>query len=75
MISTLLAICNAGDEVIIFEPFYENYRPDTALSGAKPRFVKLRPPQTTGWRVEFRCRESARRLRQPHESHHCEHAE
>src|SRR5580698_6469781 len=45
MISTLLAICNAGDEVIIFEPFYENYGPDTALSGAKPRFVKLRPPQ------------------------------
>ena len=46
MISTLLAICDPGDEVIIFEPFYENYGPDTALSGAKPRFVKLRPPQT-----------------------------
>ena len=46
MISTLLAVCNPGDKVIIFEPFYENYGPDTALSGAKPRFVKLRPPQT-----------------------------
>src|SRR6185437_14862033 len=44
MISTLMALCNAGDEVIIFEPFYENYRPDTFLSGAKPQFVKLRPP-------------------------------
>jgi|SRR6185312_7864293 aspartate/methionine/tyrosine aminotransferase len=46
MISTLMALCNAGDEVIIFEPFYENYRPDTFLSGAKPQFVKLRPPVT-----------------------------
>lgn len=44
MISTLLAVCNAGDEVIIFEPFYENYGPDSVLSGAKPKFVKLRPP-------------------------------
>ncbi len=47
MISTLLAVCNAGDEVVIFEPFYENYGPDSILSGAKPRFVKLRPPPTT----------------------------
>ncbi len=45
MISTLLAVCNAGDEVVIFEPFYENYGPDAVLSGAKPKFVKLRPPQ------------------------------
>ena len=44
MISTLLAVCNAGDEVVIFEPFYENYGPDAVLSGAKPRFVTLRPP-------------------------------
>src|SRR5438105_10748659 len=44
MISTLLAVCNAGDEVVIFEPFYENYGPDSVLSGAKPRFVKLHPP-------------------------------
>jgi aminotransferase len=44
MISTLLAVCNAGDEVVIFEPFYENYGPDAILSGAKPRFVRLRPP-------------------------------
>jgi len=44
MISTLLAVCNAGDEVVIFEPFYENYGPDAVLSGAKPKFVKLHPP-------------------------------
>ncbi len=51
MISTLLATCNAGDEVVIFEPFYENYGPDSILSGAKPRFVKLRPPasETAEW--------------------------
>ncbi len=47
MISALLAVCNAGDEVVIFEPFYENYGPDAILSGAKPRFVKLRPPATS----------------------------
>jgi aspartate/methionine/tyrosine aminotransferase len=46
MISTLLAVCNPGDEVVVFEPFYENYGPDAVLSGAKPRFVKLRPPAT-----------------------------
>ena len=45
MISTLLAVCNTGDEVVIFEPFYENYGPDSVLSGAKPKFVKLRPPK------------------------------
>jgi aspartate/methionine/tyrosine aminotransferase len=46
MISTLMAVCNPGDDVVIFEPFYENYGPDAILSGAKPRFVKLRPPQS-----------------------------
>jgi aminotransferase len=45
MISTLMAVCNAGDEIVIFEPYYENYGPDSILSGAKPRFVKLRPPR------------------------------
>src|SRR5215475_11109824 len=35
MVSTLLATCNTGDEVIVFEPFYENYGPDSVLSGAK----------------------------------------
>ncbi|MFN8006059.1 MAG: aminotransferase class I/II-fold pyridoxal phosphate-dependent enzyme [Terriglobia bacterium] len=44
MIASLLAIINPGDEVIIFEPFYENYNPDAILSGATRRYVKLRPP-------------------------------
>ena len=44
MIATLLAVCNKGDEVVVFEPFYENYGPDSILSGAKPRYVSLRPP-------------------------------
>jgi len=42
MIASLLAVINPGDEVIIFEPFYENYGPDTTLAGAKPKFVALR---------------------------------
>ena len=48
MIATLLALSNAGDEVVVFEPFYENYGPDAVLSGARPRFVKLRPPEEDG---------------------------
>ena len=46
MISTLMAVCNTGDEVIIFEPYYENYGPDSVLSGAKPVFVRLHPPHS-----------------------------
>ena len=43
-----MAIINPGDEVVVFEPFYENYGPDAILSGATPRFfVKLRPPDWT----------------------------
>ena len=53
MISTLLAVCNAGDEVVIFEPFYENYGPDSVLSGAKPKFVKLHPPKEDGGEWTF----------------------
>jgi aspartate/methionine/tyrosine aminotransferase len=53
MISTLLAVCNVGDEVVIFEPFYENYGPDSVLSGARPRFVKLHPPADTGGEWTF----------------------
>jgi aspartate/methionine/tyrosine aminotransferase len=44
MIATLLAIVNPCDEVVIFEPFYENYSADVILSGAVPRYVSLRPP-------------------------------
>lgn len=45
MIATLKAIINPGDEIIIFEPFYENYGPDGILSGAKPKYVKLHTPE------------------------------
>src|ERR1700737_2315139 len=57
MISSLLAVCNAGDEVVIFEPFYENYGPDAIISGAKPRFVKLRSPKTPDGEWTFDERE------------------
>ena len=47
MLSTLLAIVDPGDEVIVFEPFYENYGPDSILCGASPRFVTLHEPDWT----------------------------
>jgi len=43
MMAIMLAIVNPGDEVIVFEPFYENYGPDATLSGASLRFVPLHP--------------------------------
>ncbi len=49
MIASMLAVINPGDEVIIFEPFYENYGPDAILSGARPRYVSLSPPD---WRFD-----------------------
>jgi aminotransferase len=45
MISTLLALVDPGDEVIVFEPFYENYGPDTILADARPVYVPLEPGQ------------------------------
>ena len=44
MIASLLAILDPGDEVVLFEPFYENYGPDSELCGASPRYVPLRAP-------------------------------
>lgn len=44
MIATLKAIINPGDEIVVFEPFYENYGPDGILSGATPRYVALSGP-------------------------------
>jgi aspartate/methionine/tyrosine aminotransferase len=43
MAATLLAIVDPGDEVIIFEPFYENYGPDAILCGARPVYVPMAP--------------------------------
>ncbi len=53
MIATMLAIINPGDEVIIFEPFYENYGPDVILAGATPRYVALRDPNFSIDQVEL----------------------
>jgi aminotransferase len=45
MIATLKALINPGDEIVVFEPFYENYGPDGILSGATPRYARLRAPE------------------------------
>src|SRR4249920_2353830 len=47
MMATMMAIIDPGDEVVIFEPFYENYGPDAILSGATPRYVTLHEPDWT----------------------------
>jgi aspartate/methionine/tyrosine aminotransferase len=49
MMATMMAIIDPGDEVIVFEPFYENYGPDAILSGARPRYVTLHEPD---WHVD-----------------------
>src|SRR5271169_3163519 len=56
MMSTMMAIINPGDEIVVFEPFYENYGPDAILSGARPRFVTLHPPADPAgeWRFDER---------------------
>ncbi|MBW4690908.1 MAG: aminotransferase class I/II-fold pyridoxal phosphate-dependent enzyme [Lyngbya sp. HA4199-MV5] len=54
MAATMLATVDAGDEVIIFEPYYENYGPDAILANATPRYVKLHPPEWTFDELELR---------------------
>jgi aminotransferase len=49
VVSALLAIVDPGEEVVVLEPFYENYGPDTILCAATPRFV----PLGSGWRIDF----------------------
>ena len=49
MMSTMMAVIDPGDEVVVFEPFYENYGPDAILSGATPRYVTLHEPD---WRFD-----------------------
>ncbi|HET7026437.1 MAG TPA: aminotransferase class I/II-fold pyridoxal phosphate-dependent enzyme [Candidatus Limnocylindrales bacterium] len=49
MIATMLGLLNPGDEVIVFEPFYENYGPDAILTGAVPRYVTLHEPD---WSID-----------------------
>ena len=55
MIATLLATVDPGDEVIVFEPFYENYGPDAVLSGATPRYVTLHAPDWSIDEAELRA--------------------
>ena len=49
MIAAMLGLLDPGDEVIVFEPFYENYGPDAILSGAVPRYVTLHEPD---WSID-----------------------
>ncbi len=49
MMSAMLGVVDPGDEVVVFEPFYENYGPDAILSGAVPRYVTLHEPD---WRLD-----------------------
>ena len=49
MMASMLACIDPGDEVIVFEPFYENYGPDAVLAGATPKYVRLREPE---WRFD-----------------------
>jgi aminotransferase len=44
MMAAMMSVCNPGDKVVIFSPFYENYGADAILSGAEPIYVPLRPP-------------------------------
>ncbi len=54
MIASMLAVLNPGDEVVLFEPFYENYGPDTELCGATRRYVTLHQPDWSFDRDELR---------------------
>ncbi len=60
MIATLLATVDPGDEVVVFEPYYENYGPDAILSGAVPRYVALHPPDWSIDEAELRAAFSTR---------------
>ncbi len=60
MMATLLAVVEPGDEVIVFEPFYENYVPDAAMSGAELVFVELHAPEFRFDPAELRAAFSAR---------------
>jgi aspartate/methionine/tyrosine aminotransferase len=60
MIASLLAIVDPGEEVVVLEPFYENYGPDAAICGASPVFVPLRPPDFTFDPDELRAAFSTR---------------
>lgn len=60
MLAALLATVDPGDEVILFEPWYENYGPDAILSGATPVYVQLRAPDWSFDPAELRAAFSQR---------------
>ncbi len=55
MIAAMMATVDPGEEVVVFEPFYENYAPDAILSDATPRYVPLRAPNWTFDEQELRA--------------------
>ena len=55
MMVAMMTACNPGDTVIVFSPFYENYGADSILTGAKPIYVPLRPPDFQFDRAELRA--------------------
>jgi aspartate/methionine/tyrosine aminotransferase len=55
MIAAMMATVDPGEEVIVFEPFYENYAPDAILSDAHPRYVPLRAPDWNFYRDELKA--------------------
>ena len=70
MAAAIIALADPGDEVVIFEPFYENYGPDAIVSGAVPRYVTLREPD---WAFDpCGARGGVQRA---HARHHHQHAE
>ncbi len=74
MMSTMMAIIDPGDEVVVFEPFYENYGPDAILSGATPRYVTLHPPSGSA-RLDVRSGRARRGVQREDEGDHPQHAE
>lgn len=60
MMAAMMTVCNPGDKVVIFSPFYENYGADTILSGAEPVYVSLKPPA-----FDFDANELEEAMRKP----------
>ncbi len=60
MMAAMMSVCNPGDKVVVFSPFYENYGADAILSGADPIYVPLKPPAFT-----FDANELEEAMKQP----------